>query len=127
MTRTAWLQQAQSTETEVSILCKHPVPFGCTLKLVGSHPALGAWDAAAAPGKAGSFTSLSPSPSHCCLRNFLTSAAALDWNEGHEWRGGLRLPTGEHEFKCVIVDSNGKPQEWEQGQNRLIPVSLQPL
>ena len=50
------------------------------------------------------------------------SAAALDWNEGHVWRGAVRLPRGDHEFKCVVVDSNGNPREWEQGQNRSIPV-----
>ena len=50
VTHTRQLQEAQDTGTYVSILCRFAVPFGCSLKLVGNHPALGAWDIAAAPG-----------------------------------------------------------------------------
>ena len=49
----------------------------------------------------------------------------MQWSEGHQWVASVSLPPGKHEFKCVVVHSDGTAQEWEGGPNRVLQV-LQP-
>lgn len=53
------------------------LPFGQSLKLVGSHPALGAWDEARGLG--------------------------MTWDDGHRWSGEVPMPVGTAvEFKVRV-------------------------
>jgi hypothetical protein len=62
-----------SSTSPVRISTKYHVNFGDTIKLVGSHEALGAWDP--------------------------TQALGMTWSEGDVWTAVAQLPAGQHEFK----------------------------
>ena len=49
--------------------------------------------------------------------------AALTWAEGDEWSAEVELGPGSHEFKLVVVRSDGSIAEWEPGSNRSVEVS----
>ena len=42
--------QGPQQAVRVALRCQHAVPFGCSVRIVGSHEALGTWDAQQAPG-----------------------------------------------------------------------------
>ncbi len=69
--------------------------FGEHLKLVGSIPELGMWEAA--------------------------ESAQLQWQEGDNWVATLSLPPGEHACKLVLVRLDGS-LHWEEGEDRLLGV-----
>lgn len=72
------------------------VSFGRGHSVVGDHPALGGWDAAAAP--------------------------AMAWGEGHRWSAEVVLAPGTSlEFKCVELQDGGGAK-WEGGDNRAVTV-----
>ncbi|KAL4447831.1 hypothetical protein ABPG75_005050 [Micractinium tetrahymenae] len=71
--------------------------FGEHLKLVGSCPELGMWEAA--------------------------TAASLEWQEGDNWVASLSLPPGKHACKLVLVRQDGS-LHWEEGDDRALPVPL---
>ena len=65
--------------------------FGEGLKVVGSHPALGEWDVAAAPD--------------------------MQWTPGHKWVANVTVPAqSEFEFKIVHLTYGGVA--WEPSGNR---------
>ena len=70
--------------------------FGEHLRVVGSCPELGGWDAGAAP--------------------------MLDWSEGDCWVGAVSLPPGDHAFKLVVVRTDGS-QRWEDGGDRRLALT----
>ncbi len=73
--------------------------FGEGLAVVGSAPALGAWD----PNRA--------------LR--------LTWSEGDVWQGEALLePCQQVEFKYVVIGS-GRGVRWEPGINHRLALGLQ--
>ncbi|KAL4422984.1 hypothetical protein ABPG77_005464 [Micractinium sp. CCAP 211/92] len=74
------------------------LPFGQSLKLVGSHPALGAWDE--------------------------NRGLPMTWGDGHVWTGEVPLPIGTAvEFKAVkVVGGAGAYSEWEGGSNHVLLI-----
>lgn len=61
----------------VKFTLQNELPFGQSLKLVGSHPALGAWDE--------------------------TRGLSMTWGDGHVWTGEVPLPIGTAvEFKVGL-------------------------
>ena len=70
--------------------------FGEHLRVVGSCPELGGWDAQQAP--------------------------ALEWGEGDTWAAALALPPGQHAFKLVVMRQDGSTV-WEEGDNRSLAVA----
>jgi hypothetical protein len=79
--------------------CLWQAAFGEGLKLVGSHPVLGAWDIAAAPD--------------------------MTWTDGHVWVADLAIPEDtDLEFKLVHLTYGGA--SWEQSNNRYAeqPLSI---
>ena len=70
--------------------------FGEHLRVVGSCPELGGWDAQQAP--------------------------SLAWQEGDNWAAALALPPGQHAFKLVVVRQDGS-QQWEDGADRSLAVA----
>ena len=116
------VQTGSQQEVEVALRCQHPVPFGCAVRFVGSHDALGAWEAHAAQG------ALLPGPAaYTQGTSDVRLPAALEWQDGHVWLGKVRLPPGEYEGKCVIVNGDGAAQQWEEGSNRAFAVRSSPV
>ncbi|KAG1675684.1 hypothetical protein FOA52_002393 [Chlamydomonas sp. UWO 241] len=72
--------------------------YGEELKVVGSLPELGGWDAAQAP--------------------------QMTWREGHLWRLDIVLPKQPFEFKVTMV--SGETVRWEEGDNRVIEAGCDP-
>mmetsp|Transcript_35404 Transcript_35404/g.100253 ORF Transcript_35404/g.100253 Transcript_35404/m.100253 type:complete len:447 (-) Transcript_35404:190-1530(-) len=84
-----------STTSITTIEVPFSVPFGRSLKVVGSHPTLGKWNP--------------------------DEGLALEWSEGDIWKAEVALPAGTWEFKAVVV--GGPVDEWEGGDNRVIEVT----
>ena len=79
----------------VRFTLQQELPFGQTLKLVGSHPLLGSWDESKAP--------------------------MMVWTEGHKWQADVALPCGTAvEFKAVKVLGPDGATEWENGPNHVL-------
>lgn len=74
------------------VVPQYVTSFGQSLKVVGSLPELGAWDAAKAP--------------------------AMFWRDGHVWALELLLPPATFEFKVVVFE--GLNTRWEGGNNRVV-------
>lgn len=96
--------QVSATATAAGVPVSIVVPacrlaFGEGLRLVGSCPELGDWDAA--------------------------RGAVLTWQEGDNWSAQLDLPAGSHSFKLVITRPDGSCY-WEPGDNRNLAVAKQP-
>ena len=45
--------------------------------------------------------------------------AAMQWNEGDVWSTTISLPPGQHDFKLVVDNGEGRI-DWEWGDNKLI-------
>ncbi|KAL4451967.1 hypothetical protein ABPG75_007629 [Micractinium tetrahymenae] len=82
----------------VKFTLQKELPFGQSLKLVGSHPALGAWDE--------------------------TRGLPMTWGDGHVWTGEVPLPIGTAvEFKAVkVVGGPDAYSEWEGGSNHVLLI-----
>lgn len=82
----------------VKFTLQKELPFGQSLKLVGSHPALGAWDE--------------------------TRGLPMTWGDGHVWTGEVPLPIGTAvEFKAVkVVGGADAYSEWEGGSNHVLLI-----
>ncbi len=89
-------QPSLPTAIPVSIEVSHcQLAHGSHLRVVGSCPALGAWQVGAAP--------------------------ALECQHGHRWAGTLALPPGRHAFKLVVVGADGSTA-WEAGADRALRI-----
>lgn len=96
--------QGAATATAAGVPVSFTVPacrlaFGEGLRLVGSCPELGDWDAA--------------------------RGAVLTWQEGDNWAAQLEVPAGDHSFKLVITRPDGSCY-WEQGENRKLSLAKKP-
>jgi phosphoglucan, water dikinase len=83
--------------TTLTLTVTKRVAFGQAVKAVGAHPALGAWDVAAAP--------------------------AGTWAPGDVWSVEVAAPVSGP-FKLVVVgggDGDGGDAEWEAGPDRELP------
>lgn len=92
------LKSATSEELVLSTV-KFSVPvevdYGESVRIVGNHPALGAWDT--------------------------MNGVELEWTNGHVWEKQICITPGEYEFKCVIVRAQGI-SKWEPGPNRVLKI-----
>ena len=82
---------SSSSMSPVKISTKYHVDFGDTIKLVGSHEALGAWDP--------------------------TQALGMTWSEGDVWTALAQLPAGQHEFKVRGRRRSNTPSAVARGWN----------
>ncbi|PRW58670.1 carbohydrate-binding module family 20 isoform A [Chlorella sorokiniana] len=82
----------------VTFTLPQELPFGQSLKLVGSHPALGAWKE--------------------------DMGLRMTWGDGHKWTTSVSLPAGTAlEFKAVkIIEGPDARSEWEDGANHVLLV-----
>ncbi|KAI7841621.1 hypothetical protein COHA_004791 [Chlorella ohadii] len=82
----------------VTFTLQQELPFGQSLKLVGSHPALGAWKE--------------------------DMGLRMTWGDGHKWTTTVSLPAGTAlEFKAVkIIEGPDARSEWEDGANHVLLV-----
>ncbi|KAK9846893.1 hypothetical protein WJX84_008768 [Apatococcus fuscideae] len=83
----------------VTFWLKFHADFGQRLKVVGSHPNLGAWT--------------------------LTEAPELMWSPDDNWNTTLELPMGGIvEYKYVLLASNGaQPLSWQRGNNSVLALA----
>ena len=73
--------------------------MGDEVRVVGSHAALGLWDAG--------------------------RAARMAWSEGGVWDCEVELPAGTvQEYKYVVCGPDGAVKQWQEGNNGVIPVPL---
>lgn len=82
----------------VTFTLQQELPFGQSLKLVGSHPALGAWKE--------------------------DMGLRMTWGDGHKWTTSVSLPAGTAlEFKAVkVIEGPDARSEWEDGANHVLLV-----
>ena len=94
-----------ATRTPVAFAVQASLSFGSSLAVVGSDASIGSWNP--------------------------DGAARLAWSEGDVWVGAVilesALGTANEEFKLVVVAPHGRAYEWEEGDNRVLPVNGTPL
>ncbi|GAB4820742.1 hypothetical protein N2152v2_007788 [Parachlorella kessleri] len=91
---------SQPKVVNVHFKLQRQLQMGQGVTLVGSHPALGAWE--------------------------LGNGVRLSWNDGHVWQAEAPLPPGSTvEFKCVLVaEGQDGWAQWEEGHNHILHVPL---
>eukprot|EP00899_Mesostigma_viride_P015996 jgi/Mesvir1/24398/Mv11066-RA.1 len=88
-------------EVKVKFSMQRQAAFGQSFRVVGSHPALGSWNAA--------------------------QGLKLEWSDGDIWVGEALLPEGEEvEYKYTLVNDaqGGAIASWSPGQNFLLTPQL---
>ena len=88
-----------TTTTTVGFAVRARLEFGCSLAVVGSDAALGAW--------------------------IPDDAARLTWSEGDIWIGAVIVQSVSttEEFKLIVVTPEPGVYEWEECANRVLPVN----
>lgn len=83
---------------QVNFSVTYDTVVGQEVRLVGSHPSLGSWDAKRAP--------------------------ALQWSAGNVWRAQIELPGPNlFEYKYALTDSAGNVLQWQKGNNAVVAIS----
>ncbi|CAG9466245.1 unnamed protein product [Pedinophyceae sp. YPF-701] len=83
--------------SKLKVYTRYETAYGQYLALIGDGPALGDWD--------------------------INKAPRMEWSEEHVWKKEVEVPrSSETEFKLVLLNDAGE-QLWEQGINRVAPVS----
>jgi hypothetical protein len=88
---------ADQKAVRVRFEVRQRVKYGQHVAIVGSNPALGAWDP--------------------------TKSVSLHWSAGDVWRSSaaVEVPPGEVELKFVVVD--GERVQWQAGDNVKVPCT----
>jgi hypothetical protein len=81
------------------VLVAGQTQMGERWRLVGSSPELGRWVQEIGPD--------------------------MTWQQGGKWVAEVKLPPGEHVFKCLLRRGDGSFQ-WEGGANRVLQVRAPP-
>lgn len=88
-------QPAVPGTAHVQLCITKAVEYGQNMRVTGSGPDFGSWDANKGP--------------------------KLRWSEGHKWTADVTLPAGGYEFKFLLEHRSGH-LEWENGTNRTFTV-----